>query len=225
MNAIEMIYQFELYLGTLDMVLQKPKTRDILDFLNIAQGDAHENAYRMMDADEYQKKLLAPFMTIDKEISTFTPYTGSIPNAVRIALPSDLLYVIREELKVNVDEFGRIGNLFGPTIRGVRPIDFDFYNTNKRNPVRMPNYEESWRLDAKYFIDVDAGTPEHLLIMAEGIVPETYYVSYIKNVTDLTEEITSVSEFPEWHHDSIVKEAVQLYAKVRSPQQEPQKTG
>ena len=62
--------------------------------------------------------------------------------------------------------------------------------------------------------------------MAPEIVPVTYYLSYIKSIVPLTQDIASVSEFPDWYHDDIVKRAVSLYARSRSvtePEREPEK--
>lgn len=224
MNAVEMIYAFEQLLGTLDLTIQKPKTADTIDFLNLAQDEMHSEYYRGLDVNENAKKLLAPFLSLDYEITTFTPFTGAIFNAVRVTLPGDLQYVIREELEVNVDEYGRITPGGGPTIREVRPINYDYYNINKDNPVRKPYYNVSWRLDANYFADIKTAAQEHLLIMAPGIVPAKYFLSYVKSITNLTDNVLSVSEFPEWHHDEIVKFAVGLYAQARSEQQEPETT-
>lgn len=222
MNAVEMIYAFEQFLGTLDLTLEKPKTADTIDFLNLAQGEMHSEYYRGLDVNENAKKLLAPFQSLDHEITTFVPFPGAMFNAVRVVLPDELQYVIREELEVNVDRYGRIGVGNGPTVREVRPINYDYYNANKDNPVRKPYYNVSWRLDARYFADAKAVTQEHLLIMAPGIVPVKYFISYVRSITDLTNNVLSVSEFPAWHHDDIVKFAVGLYAQARSGQQEPE---
>lgn len=222
MNAIEMIYLFEQFLGTLDATYQKPKTSDTLDFINTAQHDMHTEYYKVLDINEDNKKLMAPFQVLDHEIVNFITVGGSMFNAVRITLPPSLQYVTREELQVNVDEYGRIGVGNGPTMRSVRPINYDEYNANKNNPVRQPYYDESWRLDAIDFVDAGAPSNEHLLIMAPGIVPEKYYISYVKEIVPLTEEIISESQFPAWHHDEIVKRAVNLYVSLRTPQEEPE---
>lgn len=224
MNTIEMIYLFEQFLGTLDKTIEKPKTSDTLDFLNLAQDEMHKEYYKIMDTSENARKLMAPFQVVDVEIIDFTTVTGSMLNTVRAQLPPNLQYVTREELKVNVDKYGRIAPIDGTfTIRSVRPITYDEYNINKGNPVRQPYYDESWRLDAKDFVGITALVNEHLLIMATGIVPEKYFISYVKRITPLEELTTSVCEFPEWHHDEIVKTAVGMYARTRTTQEEPEK--
>jgi len=221
MTAIEMIYLFEQLLGTLDMTLAKPKTSDTLDYINLAQSDLHQEAYQMIDTSEEAKKLLAPFTVIDHEITVFDTFGGSMPNTVRATLPPALQYITREELEVNVDDFGRIGVGLGPTVRRVRPINYDWYNTNKLNPNRQPYYDESWRLDAALYGDVGIQGRTHLLIMALGIVPTKYFVSGIYEVDPITDQVPSL--FPEWYHDAIVKRAVSLYVATRSPKEEPEK--
>ena len=226
MNALEMIYQFELLLDTLDATVQKPKTADTLDWINLAQSALFGEAYKVMDFNEEAKKLLNPFQVVDHVIDTFNPITDiSFPNTVTVELPENLKYITREALKVNVDMFGRLDpSKLKQSVRDVRPITADFYNANKRNPLRNPNYNVSWRLDLDKIKDMPLIGLSHMLIMGEGVIPIEYYVSYLMSLPKLTEDELSTSLFPDWFHDNIVKRAVSDFMLFRGSQREPVKT-
>lgn len=219
MNTLEMIYEFELLLGTLDATIEKPKTSDTLNFLNLAQRDLYMEAYHVMDVNEEARKLMHRFQCIDEKItpSLFPPTT--IEKAYSVELPEKLNFITREAITVNVDQYGRIDETETvSSIRNVVPISIDYYNANIKNPFRQPNYDVSWRIDLLEFDSPPAKITSngHILICAPGVIPSIYWVSYVTKITSLQEVEHSTCEFPEWYHDAVVKRAVSDYVNSGS---------
>lgn len=147
----------------------------------------------------------------------------TIANTKIFKLPSDLLYIIREEYIADSEDI-----CFRNKKINVVPVTHDNYDKIKGNPFKNSNNRRGLRLDI--------GNNEIKLITDHRV--KNYFITYIRKpkpiiLTSLDDEssidgYTTIqeSELPEGHQRELLEKAVRLALTVRSmtsyPQQEPQ---
>lgn len=133
MTALEMKYKFDIKMRELLKSLNHPfNTSEVNRLLNESQLKLVRQYAEFYDRNEDVKKLLS-VLTLPFETSTFE--TANVhTNGKLITLPTDCLNVVAEQVN------------HSNTIK-IKPMSHDEYIVNIKNPFKMPDSANVWRLD------------------------------------------------------------------------------
>jgi len=102
-----------------------------------------------VDSTEKRKKNLAElvtdsvnYLTGTSKISVSANQKGILPNGVFYDLPGDLMFVLSETATVDVKDVND-----NDSVIEVKPVTYDEYSVNIKNPFKKPCKEEIWRLE------------------------------------------------------------------------------
>lgn len=150
------------------------------------------------DYDELRRRVIQSLIEEKTyESSDISEFTNFADNAYKVSIPSDYFHLVKDTANL--------------TVR-VRPVSYDFYHTNIKNPFENPNDDEYWRLFTK----------EGLIIVTDGKELTSYYLVYIKRpdpiiISQLNETTAIESEtapkdcqLDSTVHRQVVTEAVKL---------------
>lgn len=142
---------------------------------------------------------------------------GTSTNGIFVDLPADLLYTLREEVKVTATDPCYLPHDIIP----VKAITHDEYTANIYNPWKRPSKDKVWRVD---FSSTTANVRRHELITDGSYTIETYRLRYLKQPTDIVVgdpfDPTIVDQNCELNasvHDEIVDIAVRIATGITDP--------
>jgi len=148
--------------------------REVSFFLTQAQEEIVHSVYRSDKEVEFNKKVLDILKTTN-DATTFT--AGPYPNSFWTDLPADLLFVINDRIKMT----SSASHFFPSTVFDdvkVKPVDDDYYNDNRKNPFKKPDFELAWRLD--YAEDDTGYKRKHVYVIEANQVLTTAYIHYYR---------------------------------------------
>jgi hypothetical protein len=138
-------------------------------------------------------------------------------NGILVNLPEDLLYTLREEVKVSADDPCLIPNSIIP----VKAITHDEYTANIYNPWKKPSPDKVWRVD--YSSDT-ANVRRHELITDGNFKIDQYRLRYLRQPKDIVvgdpfdPQIIDIDcELNASVHDEIVDIAVRIATGITDP--------
>jgi hypothetical protein len=183
MNVKEFSERFDTLLQSYSSIMkgiQSPLQVDEYEksvFLTKAQNIIVNDLAKNFEKDEDIRRKLATLVktaTFNSGVSS----TGLQTNSLFIQVPSDLLRIVYEKIKVN-----SVIACFNGVDLDVLPITHDEYNTQKNNPFRKPTLEgltnKAWRLDT------GVNTESVEIILPTDVTINTYTMRYIKNPTPI----------------------------------------
>jgi hypothetical protein len=104
--------------------------------------------------------------------------SGESPNGILVDLPADLLYTLREEVKINSDDPCVATNNLVP----VKAISHDQYTAELYNPFKKPSTSKIWRVD---FSSTTANVRRHELITDGSFDITSYILRYLAQPGDI----------------------------------------
>jgi hypothetical protein len=123
-------------------------------------------------------------------------------------IPEDIFHILSEQVKITSNKA-----CLNETFIGVKPITYDEYNSNIKNPFKNPDKNTIWKLESKNntvelikFVDVTEITHYKLVYIKKpiGIIPFTEVVSGGDGTTNSL--VNSI--MPDITHEKIVNIAV-----------------
>lgn len=212
MTAAEMLLRFEQKLKNADVKdfdIQR-LTLDISYYLSVSQRNLVEYYYSNYEDNEKSRKVLSTLVynTDLTRTSVSSTQTGHHPYGEYWDLPTDSLYVLKEEATLNIDSCGDVSLVPANFLRVyVKPVNIDYYNKHIGNPFKKPYKNLVWRLD---ITNGTAGIHELITEELTGIQVYKYHITYIKTPVDISIESDTDSELIDWIHEDIVDGAVRL---------------
>lgn len=177
------------------------------------------NKYRDgFDMTEKRRKDLAQLIRNAEltGVSIFSD-TDNLPNGNFISLPSDFLWAIKEEATISYLD---CNNITATPRIPVKPITYDEYTSNLKNPFKKPDATIAWRLD--YSSDTTGKRHE---VITNGSTLTTYHLRYIKMPNDIDITLNQDCELDESTHEEIVDIAVNIaIAITQDPRYQIMKT-
>ena len=181
------------------------------DYMNYAyrkyvdeKYDSLINPLEKFEVTERISRILAPIMDDFTETATFNDmpeYTvGSDVTGWNIDAPSDLLYIVREYVILNITDCN------GTAVElkcNVVPIKHSQVNANRNNPFVKPEGNEVWRLNSY------GNTIE--IIAYDDVTMHTYYCRYIKKLTAVNFNTSVTLGVHDSVHEEIALMAAHLY--------------
>lgn len=181
MTTQEFSERFDTYLQSYSPAFYNKETQNVLMFdeyeksvfLTRAQNEIVISLSRVFEQDEEIRRKLAVLV----KTATFSSPTstgGIVSGSLLFQLPSDVLRVVFEKLKINSTEA-----CFNGTEIKVLPITHDEYFLQKDNPFRKPKLtgltQNAWRLDN------GQNTESLELILPPSSSLNTYTIRYIRD--------------------------------------------
>lgn len=208
MTAAEMLVRFEQKIKNFDIknIDIQRLTSDISYYLTESQRRIVEQYYSSYETSEKARKVLAPLITnVDlTRTSVSGTQTGAHPNGELWSLPSEVMYTLKEECTVNLDECGDTTNIPANQERVyTKPINIDYYNKHHMSPFKKPYAFLVWRLDLS---NGQTGNIHELITAGAQI--QKYHLTYLKYPTAISIESNTASELHELVHQDIVDGAV-----------------
>lgn len=189
------------------------KTIDIEYFLNLAQWDLTDSYYRQYENDEKSRKVLANLVyNVDlTRTSVSASQVGIHPNGEYWDLPTNILFVLKEEATLNINSCGDTTSIPANYQRvTVKPINMDYYNKHITNAFKKPYEKLVWRMDV-----TNGNNHQHELITA-GQQIYKYHLTYLKEPVDISVRSSVNCELMDWVHQDIVDNAVLLALKAQA---------
>ena len=178
----------------------KLESKDIFYYLSRSQRDYIQDIYDSgVDKNEENKKKLGKLL-VSTTITTGIASSSYYPNSYTVDIPTNVLYVINERIKLTKVDSEVIDDLY------VKPISYDEYSVNKDNPFRKATVDKCLRLE---------GVSKHTILLPEGVLNEVY-LDYIKTPTDI--DLANDCELLENVHYNIIKGAIKLIQGAKENQ-------
>jgi len=222
MTANEMAYQFDVLYDKVASESSPGYTaKEKSVFLSKAQS-VLINDYIKEFSETNRRNFDNIIKNIDITTQSSIQDTGK-PNGIRYDIPSDLMYIIGEEVTISHSDA-----CFNNKRIMVIPIPKDSYTININNPHRKPKvtgnaYDCVWRLD---FTNDTNGNKRVELITDGTFTISKYHLTYLKTPVDIVPVITGDSstttqvdsELNDTAHTQIVDIAVRIATGVTSPE-------
>lgn len=201
MTGLEMYNQFDVLYDKVSAIANPGfRKKDVEILLNKAQRevllryyDSKEKAVvGSFESSELNQKYLynllrdytvsSGFVTSTGELTDSTPTSTSVvpsdrPNGYYVALPEDFLFAVLEEVNAKINNVN--------TLVRVKPMEYDTYTINIKNPYKKPNYKQFyWRLAYSHKVHE---------IITDGSTVNYYYLNYIKRPVNICLEARIVT--------------------------------
>lgn len=166
---------------------------------------------------EQRRKELNTLLEGNTNVSVSASQVGILPNGKFFDYPADLLYTVSEEVTI-----GSSDTCIDNKRIEVKPITYDEYTINKRNPYKKPFADSDrglvWR--------VDYNTRRHELITDGTFTVDNYHIRYIKKPQPIiidTSVLNGVTgplncTLNDILHERIIDEAVKIATGITDPQ-------
>lgn len=173
------------------------------------------------EGSEKRRRSLNELVKSYSNSAGFSSEFGLSSSSLFFEIPSDVFYIIQEEIVVTSTDVCMNGSTLG-----VIPITHDEYNVQKKSPFRKPNKRKAWRLDISEVDD------KKVVEIISVYTPNEYKMRYVKKplpiilsdfdtdpeliglslTVDNLNTITQCELNPEIHRD-IINRAVELAIK------------
>lgn len=178
----------------------------------------YNKSQKSFESSENRRRELNELVTSHESSNIFSSTLGISSSSMFAVIPTDVYYIIQEQLKVSSTDKCINGKYID-----IVPSTHDEYNTQIKSPFRKPNKRKAWRMD------ISRITNNTVVEIISAYTPLSYKMRYIKKPKpiilvnfdndpelaglDLTVEgldiITECELNPEIHRD-IVNRAVEL---------------
>lgn len=157
-------------------------------FLTKSQEEHVRNRYspfnktkKSFESSENRRTELKELITPYSSSTYYTKSIGISPDSKFFEIPSDVFYIIQEEIILDDSTPGCTSGITVP----VKPITHDEYNISKLSPFRKPNKRKAWRLDIQRQLPDNNDDSEDVseVTMVEIItpfIPSEYRMRYLK---------------------------------------------
>jgi hypothetical protein len=211
MTALEMQYEFEKRVGTLNYFgPDKFTSAFIQGLLNLSQEYELQDIYSKrigsrntkFEGTEKLRREISNLITSYKTTSFDSDSSQLHNNAVFVTLPANYLYGIEERCIVSSG-----GETASVT---VKPMTHDEYNDDIKNPFLWPDDSLVWRFD--YGLTGATAAKRHELIHGEDETITEYEVRYIRRPQQIILDPSSSQdcELDKSTHESIINRAIKM---------------
>ncbi len=198
------------------------------------KGNKYQQGF---ENSEKRRKDLGECLRYDENTIISTSQVGVHMNGTYYDLPHDFWLAVEEEIESNIDETtctiippSGYSMVVRPLWRRmkIRPITYDEYNAQIKNPFKNPYDKLVWRMDFSRE-QVNTNPKRHELITDGTYLIKKYLVWYIKKLSDIVvDETTPVNqvncELDETTHSEIVAEAVRIATGITNLEEYQVKT-
>lgn len=212
MTANEMRSEFEI---KLDVIASQsaPNFTDaeVSSLLSSAEEVVFQKQFppkNIVDSTEMLRKNLDTMYVSNKPLLAATDQTNAFNNGDYWNVPTDHYYTLNLNAKMLSDT-----DCLNNTIVNVKPITFDEYNTNIKNPFKNPYKDLVWVLEGG--LDIDDSPRIQTIYSSDFTSIDNLYMSYIKDIEGITVDVDTPTNqvsslLPTQLHMEIVDEAVEL---------------
>lgn len=195
------------------------------------KGNKYQQGF---ENSEKRRKDLGECLRYDESTIVSTSQVGVHINGTYYDLPNDFWLAVEEDIESNIDE-----NTCSVIISGIvrdpswrrikiRPVTYDEYNAQIKNPFKRPYDKLGWRMDFSRE-QVNTNPKRHELITDGTYGIRKYMVWYIKKLSDIVvDEAIPVNqvncELDETTHSEIVAEAVRIATGITNLEEYQVKT-